>query len=105
MKYAILNESRTITNIIEVEPEYAADFDAHYLGDAPIGIGDTYPETDYPLPEPEHEPTETQTLGQQITDEQLERIEMGQAYTDLELALLEQGQKITDVELEALKNV
>lgn len=105
MRYAILDENRTITNIIEVEPEYAADFDAHYLGDAPIGIGDTYPERDYPLPEHEHEPTETQTLGQQITDEQLERIEMGQAYTDLELALLEQGQKITDVELGALKNV
>lgn len=102
MKYAIIDENRTITNIIEVEPEYAADFDAHYLGDAPIGIGDTYPEHDYQLP-PEYD--DTQTLGQQITDEQLERIQMGQAYTDLELALLEQGQKITDVELEALKNV
>lgn len=102
MKYAILDESRTITNIIEVEPEYAADFDAHYLGGAPIGIGDAYPEHDYPLP-PEYD--DTQILGQQITNEQLERIEMGQAYTDLEIALLEQGQKITDVELGALKNV
>mgnify|MGYP001857352096 CR=1 FL=1 len=102
MKYAILDESRTITNIIEVEPEYAADFDAHYLGDAPIGIGDRYPDEDL-QPPPVYD--ETQSLGQQITDEQLERIEMGQAYTDLELALLEQGQKITDVELEALKNV
>lgn len=105
MKYAILDETHIIINTIEAKPRVASDFHAHYLGDAPIGIGDTYPETDFPLPEPEHEPTETQTLGQQITDEQLERIEMGQAYTDLELALLEQGQKITDVELEALKNV
>ena len=68
MKYAILDESRTITNIIEVEPEYAADFDAHYLGDAPIGIGDTYPDTDFPLPEPEHEPTETEILQAQVAD-------------------------------------
>lgn len=102
MRYAIIDENRTITNIIEVEPEYAADFDAHYLGERPIGIGDTYPERDYPL---SLEPTETQLIEQEITDLQLERIEMGQAYTDLELALLEQGQKITDVELEALKNV
>lgn len=68
MKYATLDENRTITNIIEVEPEYAADFDAHYLGDAPIGIGDTYPERDYPLPEPEHEPTETEILQAQVAD-------------------------------------
>lgn len=68
MRYATLDENRTITNIIEVEPEYAADFDAHYLGDAPIGIGDTYPETDFPLPEPEHEPTETEILQAQVAD-------------------------------------
>ena len=68
MKYAIIDENRTITNIIEVEPELAADFDAHYLGDAPIGIGDTYPETDFPLPEPEHEPTETEILQAQVAD-------------------------------------
>lgn len=44
-----------------------------------------------PLPRPEPTPappTEAQLLGQQITDEQLARIEMGQAYTDLELAIL-----------------
>lgn len=64
MKYALLDENRTITNIIEVEPELAADFSAHYLGDAPIGIGDTYPETDYPLPT---EPTEP-TLEEQLAD-------------------------------------
>ena len=85
MKYAIIDENRTISNIIEVEPENAALFDAHYLGAAPIGIGDTYPEHDFQLP-PVYD--ETQSLGQQITDEQLERIEMGQAYTDLELAIL-----------------
>lgn len=68
MKYAILDENRTITNIIECEPKYAADFDAHYLGERPIGIGDTYPERDYPLPEPEHEPTETEILQAQVAD-------------------------------------
>lgn len=68
MRYAIIDENRTITNIIEVEPEYAADFDAHYLGERPIGIGDTYPETDFPLPEPEHEPTETEILQAQVAD-------------------------------------
>lgn len=68
MRYAILDENRIITNIIEVEPEYAAGFDAHYLGDAPIGIGDTYPETGFPLPEPAHEPTETEILQAQVAD-------------------------------------
>lgn len=102
MKYAILDETHIIINTIEAKPRVASDFHAHYLGDAPIGIGDRYPDEDL-QPPPVYD--ETQSLGQQITDEQLERIEMGQAYTDLELALLEQGQKITDVELEALKNV
>lgn len=68
MRYALIDENHTITNIIEVEPELAADFSAHYLGDAPIGIGDTYPETDFPLPEPEHEPTETEILQAQVAD-------------------------------------
>ena len=68
MRYAILDENRAITNIIEVEPEYAAYFDAHYLGERPIGIGDTYPETDFPLPEPEHKPTETEILQAQVAD-------------------------------------
>ena len=49
--------------------------------------GTFYKNGDNPPSPPE--PTETELLGQQITDEQLERIEMGQAYTDLELALLE----------------
>ena len=85
MRYAITSKNRTIINIIECEPSNAACFDAHYLGNALLGIGDTYPAKDIPL---QSEPTETQILGQQITDEQLERIEMGQAYTDLELAIL-----------------
>lgn len=44
-----------------------------------------------PLPKPTPPPappTEPQLLGQQITDEQLERIALGQANTDLELAML-----------------
>ena len=86
MRYAILDENRAITNIIEVEPEYAAYFDAHYLGERPIGIGDTYPERDYPLP---LEPTETQLIEQEITDLQLEQIEQGQFMTELELDMME----------------
>ena len=86
MKYAILDESRTITNIIEVEPEYASDFDAHYLGDAPIGIGDTYPERDYPLP---LEPTETQLIEQEITALHLDQIAQGQFATELQLTMME----------------
>lgn len=102
MIYAILGEDRTITNVVEVEPELAADFDAHYLGDNPLGIGDTYPDEDLTPPVPL---TETQIFSQQITDLQLASIAQGQRQTALELAAIEQGQKITDVELEALKNV
>lgn len=102
MRYATIDETRIITNIIEVEPDLAADFDAHYLGDNPFGIGDTYPDEDLTPPVPL---TETQILGQQITEMQLASIAQGQRQTALELATIEQGQKITDVELEALKNV
>ena len=86
MKYAILDENRAITNIIEVEPELSADFDAHYLGDAPIGIGDTYPEHDYPLP---LEPTETQLIEQEITALHLDQIAQGQFATELQLTMME----------------
>ena len=85
MKYAILDDARKIINIIEVEPELAPDFNAHYLGGSPLGIGDQYPETELT---PDAQPTELQSIGQQITDEQLDRIEMGQAFTDLELTIL-----------------
>ena len=102
MIYAILDEDRTITNVVEVQPELAADFDAHYLGDNPLGIGDTYPDEDLTPPVPL---TATQIFSQQITDLHLSAIGQGQRQTALELAAIEQGQKITDVELEALKNV
>lgn len=86
MTHAILDENRVIINVIEVEPEYAADFDAHYLGDAPIGIGDTYPERDYPLP---LEPTETQLIEQEITALHLDQIAQGQFATELQLTMME----------------
>ena len=76
MRYAILNENRVIVNIIAVEPEQANAFDAHYLGDVVLRIGDTYPETDFPLPEPEHEPTETEILQAQVADLQNQIITM-----------------------------
>lgn len=99
MAYGIIENGQCV-NAIESEADFAESIGAVFIPEG-YWIGDYYDG------EWHHEKpmTETQTLGQQITDEQLERIQMGQAYTDLELALLEQGQKITDVELEALKNV
>lgn len=102
MRYAILDENRVITNIIEVEPENAADFGAHYLGDNPLGIGDQYPAEDLTPLVP---PTETQLLEQRLTDLHLSAIAQGQKQTDLELALLERGQYTTQKELEAMQNV
>lgn len=102
MTYAILDENRVITNLIEVEPENAADFGAHYLGDNPFGIGDVYPAEDLTPPVP---PTETQLLGRGITAMHLSAIAQGQKQTALELALIEQGQYTTQKELEAMQSV
>lgn len=86
MRYATIDDSRTITNIIEVEPDLAHLFDAHYLGDHPLGIGDPYPDPDLTPPVP---PTETQLLGQDITGLHLAQIEQGQLMTDLQLQIME----------------
>ena len=86
MRYATLDDNRTITNIIEVEPDNAYLFDAHYLGDHPLGIGDPYPDPDLTPPVP---PTETQLLGQEVTDLHLSQIEQGQLMTDLQLQIME----------------
>ena len=102
MTHAILDENRVIINIIEVEPENAADFGAHYLGDNPLGIGDVYPAEDFTPPVP---PTESQLLERRITDMHLEAIAQGQKQTALELALIEQGQYTTQKELEAMQSV
>lgn len=102
MTHAILDENRVIVNIIEVEPENAADFGAHYLGGSPLGIGDQYPAEDLTPPVP---PTDAQLLERRITDLHLEAIAQGQKQTDLELALIEQGQYTTQKELEAMQNV
>lgn len=102
MRYATIDDSRTITNIIEVEPDLAHLFDAHYLGDHPLGIGDPYPDPDLTPPVP---PTDTQLLERRITDMHLAAIAQGQKQTALELALLEQGQYTTQKELEAMQSV
>lgn len=89
-----------IENILEIDDGYNLPFMTlleYYDG---ASIGDVYAP-----PEPEHEPTETELLAQQLTNMQLASIAQGQRQTALELAAIEQGQKITDVELEALKNV
>ena len=102
MRYAILDENRVIINVIEVEPENAADFGAHYLGDNPLGIGDQYPAEDLTPPVP---PTDTQLLERKLTDLHLEAVAQGQKQTALELALIEQGQYTTQKELEAMQSV
>lgn len=84
--HAILDDNRVIVNIIEVEPENASCFGAHYLGDAPLGIGDQYPAEDFTPPVP---PTESQLLGQQITALHLAQIEQGQFATELQLQIME----------------
>lgn len=86
MRYATLDDNRTITNTIEVEPDLAHLFDAHYLGDHPLGIGDPYPDPDLTPPVP---PTETQLLGREVTDLHLSQIEQGQLMTDLQLQMME----------------
>lgn len=102
MTHAILDDNRVIVNIIEVEPENAADFGAHYLGDNPLGIGDQYPAEDLTPLVP---PTETQLLERRLTDLHLSAIAQGQKQTALELALIEQGQYATSKELEAMQSV
>ena len=47
MKYAVLDDSRKIINIIEVEQEFASQVNGHYLGNATLGIGDQYPDSDF----------------------------------------------------------
>lgn len=63
MKYAIIDEARTIINTIEVEPDLANDFGAHYLGESSLGVGDTYPEKDLTPPS---EPTDSDRLRADI---------------------------------------
>ena len=86
MRHAILDENYRIINIIEVEPDIASHFNAHYLGDNSLSIGDLYPDEDFAIP---IDPTEDELLGQQITELQLDQIEQGQFATELQLQLLE----------------
>lgn len=102
MRYVLIDSDRIIANVIEVEPDNAYLFDAHYLGDHPLGIGDPYPDPDLTPPVP---PTETQLLERRLTDLHLSAIAQGQKQTALELALIEQGQYATNKELEAMQSV
>lgn len=47
MKYALLDDDRKIVNIIEIDQDIASGFNAHYLGNAQLGIGDQYPDNDF----------------------------------------------------------
>ena len=85
MRYLVVDNG-LISNIIVCSSDTAAEFGAVPCYDGAV-IGAPY---DPPAPEPSP-PTELQELGQQITDEQLERIAMGQEFTDLELAILQGG--------------
>jgi hypothetical protein len=84
MRYAIL-DGQIIANVIECDEQNASLFDAHYLGESTLGIGDTYPSTDIPIP---REPTELELTQQDITDLQLSDIERGQEITEIQLQLL-----------------
>lgn len=82
MTYGIIQNGYCV-NAIEAETWYAEMIGAVPLPDG-FWLGD-YFDGEWHHEKP---PTETQLLGQQITDGELERIQMGQAYTDLELAIL-----------------
>lgn len=64
MKYALLDDDRKIVNIIEIDQDMAADFNAHYLGNAQLGIGDQYPDNDF---QSNSIPAETQRTIQSLT--------------------------------------
>ncbi|MBX0319741.1 hypothetical protein [Shouchella clausii] len=78
--------------------------------------GATQEEIDQILKPPEYEPTETQLIAQQVTDNEIsdmsqwqniteleiQAMEHGQNITELEIQSMEQGQKITDMEIEQM---
>ncbi len=91
MRYAFLNAERTIVNIVEIASELATDFDAHYLGEYPFGIGDQYPKEDLKPLELEPEPTETEKLQAEVTRLKAQNELQAQQQTFLEDCLLEMG--------------
>lgn len=86
MNYCIVTNGMIENIIVCDSAETAAQFGAlpGYFG-AAIG-------TPYAPPPAPPEYTELQALAQDLTDEQLARIELGQQMTDLELAMLEGGE-------------
>lgn len=97
MRYVILNEDRIIINIIEVFSAKAAQFDAHYLGDNHLEIGDVYPVIEM------HPVTQDELTQQAITDLYIADIERGQEATALLLDQIAQGQDITDIQITLLE--
>ena len=84
MTYAIIENEKCI-NAIKSETDFAESIGAVPIPDG-FWIGDYY-DGEWHHEKPQ-KTTELQSIGQQITDEQLDRIEMGQAITDLELTIL-----------------
>ena len=84
MNFCILSDGKIIQNIIVAESANVLPGIKLLESYDGAAIGDRY---DPPLP-PVPPPTEPQLLGQQITDEQLARIELGQRQTDIELSIL-----------------
>ena len=67
MRYAVIDSNRIIKNIIEVEPELAAEFGALYLGNYHLGMGDCYPDVELTEPgELEILQAENKTLKAQV---------------------------------------
>lgn len=81
MNYYILDENNVIVNTIVLEEGTDPAIFGAIADERVFDIGDTWT-----LP-----PTETQLLGQEITELQLEQIAQGQIMTDLQLTQLEGG--------------
>ena len=84
MDWIVLSSDKTtIENLIVADQNFADAYGCVTFYDgAEIGAAYNPPLLPAPLP------TEPQLLGQQITDEQLARIELGQRQTDIELSIL-----------------
>lgn len=83
MQYAQLDKNR-VYNVIESDDSFASACGAIPIKDG-YGIGDYYDgewHHEKPL-------TETELLGRQLTDMQLDQIEQGQFATELQLQMME----------------
>lgn len=81
MRYYILDSDNTVVNAIALNDSTDPALFGAIADDRVFNIGDTWTPP----------PTETQLLGQEITELQLEQIAQGQMMTDLQLTQLEGG--------------